>query len=139
MEEISYETYTKNEMLEIIKKGFVFVETSLDDDYIISIKDIPDFIMLESERTEHIADMEMYFPGVDEPILTTMGCYLDKIQKKLRNKIIKRLVKLQTTNTKPKNVKVFDNYMFNSMSLKDKGIENREVKDFDKLYKKYMD
>ena len=35
MEEIVYETYTKNEMLEIIKKGFVFVETSLDDDYII--------------------------------------------------------------------------------------------------------
>ena len=115
------------------------METSLDDDYIISIKDIPDFIMLESERTGHIADMEMYFSGVDEPILTTIGCYLDKIQKKLRNKIIKRLVKLQTTNTKPKNVKVFDNYMFNSMSLKDKGIENREVKDFDKLYKKYMD
>ena len=27
MEEIVYETYTKNEMLEIIKKGFVFVHT----------------------------------------------------------------------------------------------------------------
>lgn len=49
-----YEKYTRKEMSNIAKnKGFVFVETSLGDNYIIKKDDICDFIMQESERQGH--------------------------------------------------------------------------------------
>lgn len=139
MENIKYKIYTKKQMLDIIKKeGFVFVDTNLDDHFIIKICDIPDFIMLESIRTGHVAELKMYIPGVDEPILTTFGCFFNRVNPLLRDEIIDRLTLLQTTNKSPKKVKIFDNDMFINLSTEEKGIENGEVKSFDKFYRKYV-
>lgn len=139
MKEFKYKMYTKRQMLEIIQKeGFVFVDTSLHDHFIIRISDIPDFIILEAIRTGHTSELEMYIPGVDEPVLTTYGWFLNRINPLLREEIINRLVLLQTTNTKPKNVKIFDNDIFIALSTEEKGIENGEVKNFDKFYRKYV-
>ena len=55
----------------------------------------------------------------------------------MREEIIKRLILLQTTRTKPKNVKVFDNDMFISLSPIEKGIKDGKNINFDKFYKKY--
>ena len=77
-----YEKYTRKEMSDIAKKeGFVFVETSIGDNYIIKKSDICDFIMQESERQGHSVDMEMYVPNpdIEKPFLTTIGCFLNKI------------------------------------------------------------
>lgn len=134
-----YKIYTKKKMLDIIQKeGFVFVDTSLDDHFIIKICDIPDFIMLESNRTGHVAELTMYMPGVDEPVLTTFGCFLNRVNPLLRDEIIDRLTLLQTTNKSPKKIKVFDNDMFINCSTEEKGIENGKVKNFEKFYRKYV-
>lgn len=139
MEDIKYKTYTKNQMLSIIqKKGFVFVDTNLGEHFIIKISDIPDFIMLESIRTGYTAELTMYIPGINEPILTTFGCFLNKVNPLLREEIIDRLVLLQTTDEEPKKIKIFDNDIFIKFSPEEKGIKNGKVKNFNKFYKKYV-
>ena len=139
MQEIKYKTYTKNQMLQIIhKESFVFVENNMGDNFIIRMRDIADFIMIESIRTGYIAEITMYIPGWNTPVLTTYGCYLNRVNPLLREEIIERLVLLQTTNTEPKKVKVFDNDMFIGLSSKEKGIENGKVKNFNRFYRKYV-
>lgn len=139
MQNIKYKVYSKKQMLNIIKtEGFVFVDNNFGDHFIIRISDIPDFIILEAIRTGHTSELEMYIPGVDEPVLTTYGWFLNRINPLLREEIINRLVLLQTTNTKPKNVKIFDNDIFIALSTEEKGIENGEVKNFDRFYRKYV-
>lgn len=96
------------------------------------------FIILEATRTLHQATLEMFIPGEDNPILTTYGWFLNRVNPLLREELIQRLVLLQTTKTKPKNVKIFDNDIFISLSKKEKGIENGKVKNFDKFYQKYI-
>lgn len=140
MEKIEYKTYNKTQMIDIInKEGILFVETNLGDNYIIRLKDLADFIMLEAQRTGHVAEMSFYIPGVDEPVITTYGWFLNRANPVLREEIIERLVLLQTTDKKPKKVKVFDVEIFNNMSAKEMGIKNHKVKNFDIFYQKYAD
>ena len=125
-------------MLNIIKKmPILFVETSLNDAYVIRKKDIIDFIVLETIRTEHNIEMDFYMPGIDEPIATTFGWFLNTINPILRKEIIHRLVLLQTGRKKPKMVKIFNTTIFNNMSATEMGIINGKVKNFDKFYGKY--
>lgn len=139
MNRIVYKEYTKEQMLNIIEKdGFLFVETNLGDNYIIKKADLADFIILEAQRTGHVAEMKIYIPGIDEPVMSTYGWFLNKANPLLREEIINRLVLLQTTDTKPKQVKIFDNDIFIAFSTEEKGIENGKVKNFDKLYSKYV-
>ena len=139
MGEIKYKTYNKRQMLKIIKKeGILFVETNLGDKGIIRLQDLADFIMLEATRTWHAAEMSFYIPGIDEPVITTFGCYLNKAHPLLREELIDRLVELQTTNKKPKKVKIFDPDVFIKLSPIEMGIENHNVKNFDKFYSKYV-
>lgn len=136
---MEYKKYTKSQMINIIKKeGFLFVETNLGDHFVIRQKDMPDFIMLESERTGHTASMTFYMPGIDNPVATTIGFFLDRINPLLRKEIIKRLVSLQKYEKRPKKIKIFDNELFINLSPEEKGIENNEVKNFSKFYGKYV-
>ena len=138
MEKIIYKKYTKKQMLNIIQNdAFLFVETNLGDNYIIKKQDLSDFIVLEALRTGHIAELKIYIPGIDEPVLTTFGWFLNKANPILREEIIERLILLQTTNIKPQRVKIFDNEEFIKFNKKQMGIENGKVKNFDKFYKKY--
>ena len=136
----SYELYTREEMSEIAKKeGFLFVITSNNDKYEIRKSDVADFIVLEAERCYQDVDIEMYVPNPDiqEPFASTYGYFLNRINQKFREEIIKRLVELQTTDTKPNKVKVFDNDIFNEMSLEELGEEEGKTLQYDKFYKKY--
>ena len=138
MEKIIYKKYTKKQMLNIIQNdAFLFVETNLGDNYIIKKQDLSDFIVLEALRTGHIAELKIYIPGIDEPVLTTFGWFLNKANPILREEIIERLILLQTTNIKPQKVKIFDNEEFIKFNKKQMGVENGKVKNFDKFYKKY--
>ncbi len=138
MEKIIYKKYTKKQMLNIIQNdAFLFVETNLGDNYIIKKQDLSDFIVLEALRTGHIAELKIYVPGIDEPVITTFGWFLNKANPILREEIIERLILLQTTNIKPQKVKIFDNEEFIKFNKKQMGVENGKVKNFDKFYKKY--
>ena len=136
----SYELYTREEMSEIAKKeGFLFVITSNYDKYEIRKSDVADFIVVEAERCYQDVDIEMYVPNPDiqEPFASTYGYFLNRINQKFREEIIKRLVELQTTDIKPKKVKVFDNDIFHEMSLEELGEEEGKTLQYDKFYKKY--
>ncbi len=140
MRDIKYNQYSKRKMLKIIQEdGILFVETNLGDNYIISKKDLADFIVLETIRTNQVAEISVYMPGIDDSVITTFGWFLNKSNKLLREEIIDRLVLLQTTNTKPKKIKIFNNDIFIALSPEEMGIENGYVKNFDKFYKKYVD
>lgn len=141
-QQIPYSEYTRKEMSDIAKnEGFVFVETSKGDIYIIKKSDICDFIIQESKRQCYSVDMKIYVPNPDikTPFLTTMGYFLDKINKNYRKEIIERLVKLQTEELEPKDVKVFNNEIFCKMSLEELGEEEGKTLQFDKFFKKYYE
>ena len=138
MGKIEYPKYTKKEMLEIVQnEPFLFVETSLDDFYIIKKRDLIDFIISESYRTGHIAKMNFYFPGIDEPVLITFGWFIHKSNPVLEDEIIKPLIFAQNIQRKLRKIKVFDNDIFNNMSAKEMGIHNGKIKNFNSYYKKY--
>lgn len=133
---MDYKKYSKKEFLKILKKdGILFVKTNLGNKYIIKKSDIADFIMLESERTGHTSDMSFFMPGINAPVITTYGCFLNKANPVFREEMIDRLVLLQTTDEKAKDIKIFDTDLFNKM-LDNNEISN-DIPNFDKLYKKY--
>ena len=133
---MDYKKYSKKEFLKILKKdGILFVKTNLGNKYIIKKSDIADFIMLESERTGHTSDMFFFMPGIHAPVITTYGCFLNKANPVFREEMIDRLVLLQTTDEKAKDIKIFDTDLFNKM-LDNNEISN-DIPNFDKLYKKY--
>lgn len=136
MEKIKYKKYSKREMLNIIENmPILFVETSFNNAYVIRKKDLADFIILETQRNKHHIEMEFYMPGINEPVVTTFGWFLNTINPLLREEIIHRLVLLQTTDKKPKKVKVFDTNEFSSM-LDSNKLDNK-IKNTDKFYQKY--
>ena len=136
MENINYNKYRKKEFLKILDEdGILFVETSLGNRCIIKKSDIADFIMLESTKTGHTADMSFFMPGISGPVITTFGCFLNKANPVFREEIIDRLVLLQTTDTEPKNIKVFDTDTF--FNMVDNNEISNDIKNFNKLYQKY--
>lgn len=137
-----YKTYTREEMGEIGKnQGFYFIETSNEDYFIIAKNDLADFIMQEANRCNHNVDISVYVPNYSksEPILTTYGCFLNKCNPKLREEIIDRLIKLQTFEEKPKEVKIFDNHEFFEMKVSEFGEEEGKTIQYDKFFKQYYD
>lgn len=136
MENINYNKYSKKEFLKILDEdGILFVETSLGNRCIIKKSDIADFIMLESTKTGHTADMSFFMPGISGPVITTFGCFLNKANPVFREEIIDRLVLLQTTDIEPKNIKVFDTDTF--FNMVDNNEISNDIKNFNKLYQKY--
>lgn len=134
MKNKNYKKYTKEEMIDIAKnKGFYFVETSNDDYFEIAKDDLVDFIVLEAERCGHAVEITVYTPyKEDEVVLTTYSWFLNRIKPKLREEIIERLVKLQTWEEEPREVKVFDNDVF--MQIIDSDIKDIKHEQFFKQY-----
>ena len=128
----TYRKYTKNELLEILKKdGILFVKTNLGNKCIIKKGDLADFIILETERTGHAVEMSFFMPGISGVVMSTYGWFLNKANPVLREEMIDRLVLLQTTEKKPKKVKTFDTDIFENM------LDNNEIQNYNELYGKY--
>ena len=137
-----YKKYTRQEMIKIAKEeGFLFVETSKGENFIIKKGDVCDFIIHETNRNHHSVDIAMYVPhpDIEEPFLTTMGWFLNRINQNYRNEIIERLVRLQTGQEKPRKIKVFDNDVFSKISLDELGEKKGQTLQFDKFFKKYYE
>ena len=136
MKNKNYKEYTKEEMIDIAKnKGFYFIETTNEDYFEIAKDDLVDFIILETERCGHDVDITVYTPyREDEPVLTTFGWFLNRIKPKLRGEIIERLIKLQTWQEEPREVKVFDNDVF--MQIIDSDIKDIS---YDQFFKQYFE
>ena len=90
---MNYKKYSKKEFLKILEEdGILFVSTSCGNRYIIKKSDIADFIMIESEREGYSSDMSFFMPGIDGPVVTTYGCFLNKANPIFREEIIDRLI-----------------------------------------------
>lgn len=113
--------YNKEEIKDLItnhKDELVYVDTGIDE-IVIKYEDIPDVIVDINDKfgstNLKIAryDFDKY-PSF-EPIVTTIGYYLDKCNLDVRNDIIDRLVKLQHEEEKVKDYKVINEDMLDEV------------------------
>ena len=90
--------YTEDEIKELIETNeeLYYVDDGVDE-AIIRFEDIPDFIV-DYNRNLEVRDLKFYRVGKDvyEPDITTYGEFLNTIKEDLRERMIDRLVALQT-------------------------------------------
>lgn len=112
LQEEPFKFYDNNEIIKLLKskEKLVYVDDGCDE-LIIRYKDIPDFIVDVNERIGNV-DLKIfdYDNPTMTPILTTIGCFLNKCDVNVRKNIIDRLVELQTGKEKVKEYKVMDEY-----------------------------
>lgn len=137
---MEYKKYNREEMAEIGREqGFYFIETSNEDKYIIAKEDLADFIVLENIRCNGNADISVYAPSINKPMLTTYGWFLNTINPKLSEEIMDRLVEIQTFQIMPEEVKIFDNEVFEQMDIEEFGEKEGMTIMYDKFFRKYFE
>ena len=118
--EPEFKFYNEEEIRKIIKskETLYFADDGIDE-VIVKAKDIPDFIVDVNIKFGS-TDLKFYRVGNDvyEPEITTIGMFLDKIKPEIREKIINRLVKLQTGEIEPKDYKLIDENQFEDIQEK---------------------
>ena len=102
----------EEEIKEILNNNtkLVYVDTGMEE-FVARYEDLPDVIVDVGNKLGHSANLKVYDydePDMDNPLLTTVGCFLDKCNPNVRNDIIDRLVKLQTEEEQIKDYKVID-------------------------------
>lgn len=119
--------YTEEEIKELIKskEELYYVDDGVDE-AIIKFEDIPDFIV-DYNRNFDMRNLKFYRVGKDvyEPDITTMGEYLDRINPDLRERMIDRLIALQTNEAEIKKYKIIDEDVYSNVESK---IEQEETK-----------
>jgi hypothetical protein len=126
MEENKLVFCTEEEIVQIIKskEELYFADDGIDE-VIVKLDDIPDFIV-DINRKIGITNLKFYKIDnlISEPDIKTMGEYLDKISPELREKIIDRLVQLQTGKLEPKEYKIIDENLYEDVKIK---LEQEEI------------
>ena len=116
-DEFKVEFYTEEEIKSLIrKKAELFYVDDGIDEAIIKLEDIPDFIV-DYNRNLEMRDLKFFRvgKGIYEPDITTRGEFLDKINLLLREKIIDRLVALQTNEAEIKKYKILDEDLYSKV------------------------
>ena len=131
--------YSEDEIKELIKANteLYYVDDGVDE-AIIKFEDIPDFI-IDYNRNLEIRDLKFFKVGKDvyEPDITTYGEFLNTIKEDLRERIIDRLIALQTNEASIKKYKIIDEDLYSKVESKleeekeqkkTKNKKNREVR-----------
>lgn len=131
--------YTEDEIKELIETNeeLYYVDDGVDE-AIIRFEDIPDFIV-DYNRNLEVRDLKFYRVGKDvyEPDITTYGEFLNTIKEDLRERMIDRLVALQTNEVSIKKYKIIDEDLYSKVEAnleeekeqkKVKNKKNREVR-----------
>ncbi len=131
--------YSEDEIKELIKANaeLYYVDDGVDE-AIIKFEDIPDFI-IDYNRNLEIRDLKFFKVGKDvyEPDITTYGEFLNTIKEDLRERMIDRLVALQTNEASIKKYKIIDEDLYSKVEAnleeekeqkKVKNKKNREVR-----------
>ena len=130
--------YTEEEIRDLIKLDaeLFYVDDGVDE-AIIKFEDIPDFIV-DYNRNFEMRNLKFFKvgKGVYEPDITTMGEYLDRINPDLRERMIDRLIALQTNEAEIKKYKIIDEDVYANVEIKmaqeemkkQKKIKNREAR-----------
>ena len=131
--------YSEDEIKELIKANaeLYYVDDGVDE-AIIRFEDIPDFIV-DYNRNLEVRDLKFYRVGKDvyEPDITTYGEFLNTIKEDLRERMIDRLVALQTNEAFINKYKIIDEDLYSKVEAnleeekeqkKVKNKKNREVR-----------
>ena len=137
--EFKVKFYTEDEIKELIETNeeLYYVDDGVDE-AIIRFEDIPDFIV-DYNRNLEVRDLKFYRVGKDvyEPDITTYGEFLNTIKEDLRERMIDRLVALQTNEASIRKYKIIDEDLYSKVEAnleeekeqkKVKNKKNREVR-----------
>ena len=112
--------YSEDEIKELIKANaeLYYVDDGVDE-AIIKFEDIPDFI-IDYNRNLEIRDLKFFKVGKDvyEPDITTYGEFLNTIKEDLRERIIDRLIALQTNEASINKYKIIDEDLYSKVESK---------------------
>ena len=118
--EFNIQFYTEDEIKELIKSKaeLYYVDDGIDE-AIIKFEDIPDFIV-DYNRNLEMRDLKFFRvgKGVYEPDITTYGEFLNTINPDLRERLIDKLVALQTNETEPKKYKIINEDLYSKVEAK---------------------
>ena len=123
--------YTEDEIKELIETNeeLYYVDDGVDE-AIIRFEDIPDFIV-DYNRNLEVRDLKFYRVGKDvyEPDITTYGEFLNTIKEDLRERMIDRLIALQTNEASIKKYKIIDEDLYSKVESKlEEEKEQKKVK-----------
>ena len=129
--------YSEDEIRKLIKNKaeLYYVDDGIDE-AIIRFEDIPDFIV-EYNQKIGMRDLKFFKVGKDvyEPDITICGEFLDRIKPELRERLIDRLIALQTNELEPKKFKLIDEDVYGYVENKleqekeQKNIKNKKNKE----------
>ena len=122
--------YDEDEIKNLIKtKAELYYVDDGVDEAIIRFEDIPDFIV-DYNRNLESRDLKFFKVNkkVYEPDITTYGEFLNTINPDLREKLIDRLVALQTGKSEIKKYKVIDEDLYSEIETKIKQEQQKKKK-----------
>ena len=123
--------YEEKDIKKIIKsKETLYYADDGMYEVIVREQDIPDYIVKANELGGETENLKFYKVGENtmDPKLTTIGRFLDRADSELREKIIDRLVALQTGEKSVKDFKVIDEDMFEKVESKLEKIKSEEAR-----------
>ena len=113
--------YNEDEIKQLLndKVKMVYIDNG-SEEFVARYEDLPDIIVDVNEKLGHTENLKVYdFDNLilNEPILTTMGYFLDKCDPNVRADIIDRLIGLQQGEIEIKDYKVIDEDMLDDVRI----------------------
>ena len=113
--------YNEDEIKKLLndKVKMVYIDNG-SEEFVARYEDLPDIIVDVNEKLGHTENLKVYdFDNLilDEPILTTIGYFLDKCDPNVRADIIDRLIGLQQGEIEIKDYKVIDEDMLDDVRI----------------------
>ena len=113
--------YNEDEIKQLLndKVKLVYIDNG-SEEFVARYEDLPDIIVDVNEKLWHTENLKVYdFDNLilDEPILTTIGYFLDKCDPNIRTDIIDRLIGLQQGEIEVKDYKVIDEDMLDDVRI----------------------
>ena len=113
--------YNEDEIKQLLndKVKMVYIDNG-SEEFVARYEDLPDIIVDVNEKLGHTENLKVYdFDNLilDEPIITTIGYFLDKCDPNVRADIIDRLIGLQQGEIEVKDYKVIDEDMLDDVRI----------------------
>jgi len=113
--------YNEDEIKQLLndKVKLVYIDNG-SEEFVARYEDLPDIIVDVNEKLGHTENLKVYdFDNLilNEPILTTIGYFLDKCDPNVRADIIDRLIGLQQGEKEIKDYKVIDEDMLDDVRI----------------------
>ena len=111
--------YNEEEIKQLLNSNerLVYIDDGMEE-FVARYEDLPDIIVDINEKMGHTENLKVYDfenPNMDNPLLTTIGYFLDRCDPNVRKDIIDRLIGLQQGEIEIKDYKVIDEDMLDDV------------------------